>query len=157
MSKKPHDSDTPKTIVRNKRATFDYAIDERFEAGIALQGSEVKSIRDARISLGESYARFDDDGQLYLVGAHIAEYPWANRNQHDPVRPRKLLLHKRELAKISDAVHTAGYTLVPMSVFLQRGLIKVELGLGKGKKLYDKRETLKKQTAKREIERALKE
>lgn len=156
MSHKSAAAAETKTIARNKRATFDYAIDERYEAGIVLLGSEVKSIRDGRVSLGESYARFSDDGELFLLGAHVAEYPWANRNQHDPVRPRKLLLNKRELAQLSDAVRRSGYTLVPLSVYLKRNHIKLELGLGKGKKLFDKRETLKKKTAQRDIERELK-
>ena len=153
---KSNPSDGHKVLARNKRATFDYQIDERFEAGIALVGSEVKSIRDARVSLGESYATFDENGELWLEQAHIAEYPWANRNNHEPTRRRKLLLNKRELGQLSRAIDRAGFTLLSVALYLKGGLIKVELGLGKGKKVHDKRDSLKKRAHDREIERAVK-
>ena len=144
-----------KIVARNKKAFHNYFISDRYEAGISLVGSEVKSIRAGHVSLVEAYAKFSDEGELFLVGCHIAEYPWANILNHDPVRPRKLLLHKKELGKISQAVNQAGATILALSVYFKGGLIKVELGLGKGKKLYDKRETLKKRSADRDIERSM--
>ncbi len=144
-----------KIIAKNKKAYFDYIIEDKFEAGISLVGSEVKSIRAGHISLGDAFAKFSDDRnpELYMINAHIAEYAWANRNNHDPLRPRKLLMHKRELAKISQALERQGLTLIPLAVYLKNGRIKIELGLGKGKKNYDKRESLKQKTAQRDMER----
>ncbi|MDX9721951.1 MAG: SsrA-binding protein SmpB [Myxococcota bacterium] len=147
--------DGTKVLVRNRKAFFEYEILERYEAGISLLGSEVKSIRASRISLSESFARFDEKGELFLQNCHIAEYPWANRNNHEPLRARKLLLTRRELGKLSQEVSQAGCTLVPLSVYLKQGKVKVELGVAKGKKLYDKRETVKKRTAQRELDRDL--
>ncbi len=150
-------SNTPgvKIIAKNKRAWFDYSIEEKYECGIALLGSEVKSIRAGHISIGESYAKFSETGmpELFLVNAHIAEYPWANRNNHEPLRNRKLLLHRRELAKLSQVIVRQGLTLVPLSMYFKCGKIKVELGLCRGKKNYDKREALKTRTAQRDVER----
>ena len=144
-----------KIIAKNRRAYFDYSIEDKYEAGIALLGSEVKSIRAGHISLGESFAKFSEGRipELFLLNAHIAEYAWANRNNHDPLRPRKLLMHKRELARISQALERQGLTLIPLTVYFRDGRIKVELGLGRGKKNYDKRETLKTKDSKRELER----
>ena len=144
-----------KIIAKNRRAYFDYTIEDKYEAGIALLGSEVKSIRAGHISLGESFAKFSEERvpELYLLNAHIAEYAWANRNNHDPLRPRKLLMHKRELARISQALERQGLTLIPLTVYFRDGRIKVELGLGRGKKNYDKRETLKQKSAQRNMER----
>lgn len=144
-----------KIIAKNKRAFFDYSVEERFEAGISLQGSEVKSIRAGHVSLGESYAKFSETGpiELYLLSAHIAEYPWANRNNHEPLRPRKLLMHKRELSKLSQVIVRQGLTLIPLSMYFKCGRIKIELGLCRGKKNYDKREALKTRTAQRDVER----
>ncbi len=144
-----------KIIAKNKRAYFDYSIEDKYEAGLVLVGSEVKSIRAGHISIGESFAKFSQDGEpeLFLIGSHIAEYEWANRNNHDPLRPRKLLLHKRELAKISQLLDRQGLTLIPLCVYFKHGRIKVELGLGRGKKNYDKRESLKLKSAQRDIER----
>lgn len=144
-----------KIICKNKKAYFDYSIEDKFEAGIELLGSEVKSIRQGHVSLGEAYAKLSDGGipELFLVNARIAEYAWANRNNHDPLRPRKLLMHKREIAKLSHQIDIKGLTLIPLSMYFKRGRIKVELGLGRGKKNYDKREALKTQTAKRDLDR----
>ncbi|MFA5624396.1 MAG: SsrA-binding protein SmpB [Bradymonadales bacterium] len=144
-----------KIIAKNRRAYFDYFIEEKIEAGIVLLGSEVKSIRAGHVSLGEAYAKFSADKgeELYLMNCHIAEYPWANRFNHEPLRPRKLLLHKRQLQKLSQAVVREGRTLIPLILYFSQGRIKLELGLAKGKKNYDKREALKQNTAKREIER----
>ena len=144
-----------KIIAKNRRAYFDYSIEDKYEAGISLLGSEVKSIRAGHISLGESFAKFSEGRipELFLLNAHIAEYAWANRNNHDPLRPRKLLMHKRELARISQALERQGLTLIPLTVYFRDGRIKVELGLGRGKKNYDKRETLKQKSAQRDMER----
>ena len=144
-----------KIIAKNKKAWFDYYVEEKYEAGIALLGSEVKSIRAGHVSLGDSFAKFSEGSnpELFLLNAHIAEYAWANRNNHDPLRARKLLLHKRELAKLSHVLDRQGLTLVPLTVYFKCGRIKVELGLCRGKKNYDKRETLKTRTAQRDMER----
>lgn len=144
-----------KIIAKNRRAYFDYSIEDKYEAGISLLGSEVKSIRAGHISLGESFAKFSEGRvpELFLLNAHIAEYAWANRNNHDPLRPRKLLMHKRELARISQALERQGLTLIPLTVYFRDGRIKVELGLGRGKKNYDKRETLKQKSAQMDMER----
>ena len=144
-----------KIICKNKKAFFDYHIEDRYEAGLALLGSEVKSIRAGHVSLGEAYAKFSEGANpaLFLVNAHVAEYAWANRNNHDPLRPRKLLLHHRELAKLSHQLDIRGLTLVPLSLYFKCGKIKLELGLGRGKKNFDKREALKSRTAQRDIDR----
>ena len=144
------------TLAQNRKALFEYHVLERFEAGISLLGSEVKSIRDAKVSLVESFAQFRGS-ELYLLGAHVAEYPMAHARNHDPVRPRKLLLHRRELDRLDEAVRRQGYTLVPLSIYLKDGRIKVELGLCKGKQVHDKRASLKDRDQKREIDRALRE
>lgn len=144
-----------KLICKNKKAYFDYEIETKYEAGISLLGSEVKSIRAGHVSLGESYAKFDgmERPELYLVNARISEYAWANRNNHDPLRARKLLMHKRELAKLSNALCIKGLTLIPLSMYFKNGRIKLELGLGRGKKSYDKREALKTKTVQRDMDR----
>ncbi len=156
MAKKNSDTQPGiKIIAKNKKAWFDYFVEEKYEAGIVLQGSEVKSLRAGHISMGDAFAKFSQTGnpELFLLNAHITEYAWANRNNHDPLRPRKLLLHKRELAKLSQVLDRQGLTLIPLSIYFKFGRVKVELGLCKGKKNYDKRETLKTKTAQREIER----
>ncbi len=155
MSKEASKTPGIKIIAKNKRAWFDYQIEEKYEAGIALLGSEVKSIRAGHVSLGESYAKFNEKAipELFLLNAHIAEYAWANRNNHEPLRPRKLLLHRRELHKLSQLVVRQGLTLIPLSLYFKCGKIKLELGLCRGKKNYDKREALKTKTAQRDVER----
>ena len=156
MAKKSNDTQPGvKIIAKNKKAWFDYFVEEKYEAGIVLQGSEVKSLRAGHISMGDAFAKFSQTGnpELFLVNAHITEYAWANRNNHDPLRPRKLLLHKRELAKLSQVLDRQGLTLIPLSIYFKFGRVKVELGLCKGKKNYDKRETLKSKSAQREMER----
>ncbi len=156
MAKKSNDTQPGiKIIAKNKKAWFDYFVEEKYEAGIVLQGSEVKSLRAGHISMGDAFAKFSqtNNPELFLVNAHITEYAWANRNNHDPLRPRKLLLHKRELAKLSQVLDRQGLTLVPLSIYFKFGRVKVELGLCKGKKNYDKRETLKSKSAQREMER----
>jgi SsrA-binding protein len=141
-------------IAANRRAHFNYEVLERFEAGITLAGSEVKSIRDGKISLAESFAQFVGN-ELFLVGAHIAEYPQAHERNHDPLRRRKLLLHRRELDQLERAVSRQGLTLVPLAMYLKSGKIKLELGLCRGKQAHDKRATLKKREQQREIDREL--
>lgn len=144
-----------KTICQNRKAWHDYEIQEAYEAGLVLQGSEVKSLREGRANLKDSYAGVKG-GEIYLYNFHISPYPQAGPFNHDPLRPRKLLLHKREIKKLLGKTTEKGLTLVPLRVYFSRGLAKVELALAKGKKLYDKREELKRRAAKMELERSLK-
>ncbi|HBK85796.1 MAG TPA: SsrA-binding protein [Firmicutes bacterium] len=143
-----------KTLVENRRARHDYFIDETYEAGLALRGTEVKSVRAGRANLRDSFARVDD-GQLILYNVHISPYEQGNRFNHDPLRPRVLLMHKREIARLLGLTQTKGYTLVPTRLYLKDGRIKVEVGLAKGKKLYDKRDAAAERDAQREIARAM--
>jgi SsrA-binding protein len=138
-----------KLLLLNKKARFNYFIDETLECGIELQGTEVKSLRENRFSFGDSYARIKD-GQLYLIGFHISPYLFGNLHNHEPERERKLLVHKEEIRKLRKKVEEKGFTLVPIKVYLKNGLIKVELGICRGKKLYDKRETIKQRDLERE-------
>lgn len=144
------------TLCVNRRASFDYEILERYEAGIMLLGSEVKSVRDGRVSLTESWAQIER-GEAWLVGAHIAEYVLAHRRNHEPLRRRKLLLHRREIDKLFDAVKRQGLTLIPLRVYLKGRNVKLELGLCRGKQAHDKREKVKEREHKREVDRALRE
>jgi SsrA-binding protein len=144
------------SLAQNRRATFEYEILERLEAGIVLKGSEVKSIRDAKISLAESFAQFQDD-ELFLLGAHVAEFPQAHQRNHEPLRPRKLLLHRRQLDHLHEQVKQAGMTLVVLQLYLKDSRVKVELGLGRGKKVHDKRASIKDREQQREVRRALRE
>lgn len=145
-----------KIICMNKQAFFAYFIESKYEAGLALQGTEVKSLREGRANLKDSYAKINAN-ELFLYNCHISPYSHGNQLNHDPLRPRKLLLHRREIKKLIGKVAERGYTLVPLSLYFKEGRAKVELGLGKGKKLHDKRDTLRERTAKREIEREFKE
>ena len=144
-----------KVIARNKKAFFNYEIVETFEAGISLMGSEVKSIRDGRVSLKESYAEVRD-GEVFLVSCHISPFPPANRMNHEPLRERKLLLNAVEIKRLQSKVMEKGLTLVPLSLYLKGRLVKLELGVGRGKKLVDKRDDIKKRDQEREIHRAIK-
>ncbi|MGQ9637503.1 MAG: SsrA-binding protein SmpB [Thermodesulfobacteriota bacterium] len=144
-----------KIICQNKRAWHDYFIEDRYEAGVSLLGSEVKSLREGKVSLGDSYAKIKN-GEVFLVDAHISPYPYANKFNHDPLRPRKLLLHKREIRRLTGKVQEKGFTLIPLRLYFSNGKVKVELGLAKGKKQYDKRETLKRKAIEREMERGRK-
>jgi len=146
---------TEKTVTVNRRARREYFIDESFEAGMVLLGSEVKSLRDGRANLADSYARVDK-GQVYLVNSHISPYPAANMFNHEPTRPRKLLLHKREIMRLTGKVKERGLTLIPLKLYFKDGRAKVELGLARGKKLYDKRATVKEKMVRREMERSMK-
>ena len=138
-----------KLLLLNKKARFNFFIDEPLECGIELQGTEVKSLRENRFSFGDSYARIKE-GQLFLIGFHISPYPFGNLHNHEPERERKLLVHKEEIRKLRKKVEEKGFTLVPIKVYLKNGLIKVELGICRGKKLYDKRETIKQRDLERE-------
>jgi SsrA-binding protein len=146
-----------KLVAENRKARFNYEIEEKLEAGIALKGSEVKSLRAGKANIAESYAT-EQGGELYLINAHIAEYAGAARDGHAPTRPRKLLLHAREIARLIGAVHREGITLVPLKLYFNpRGIAKVELGLAKGKKLHDKRDTMKKRDWERQKGRLMRE
>jgi SsrA-binding protein len=144
-------------LVKNKKAKHDFHIEETFEAGIALEGTEVKSLRSGKASLRDSYARVEN-GELYLYDMHISPYEKGNQFNHDPKRPRKLLMHKREIMRLYGYVREKSYTLVPLRLYLnEKGLIKVELALAKGKRMYDKRREIAKRDAERQMEKALKE
>ena len=144
-----------KLICQNKKAFHNYFIEETYQTGISLLGSEVKSLRDGKANLGDSYGDIKR-GEVFLVDAHIGAYPQANRLNHDPLRTRKLLLHKREIRRLIGKVEQRGYTLIPIKLYFLAGKVKVDLALAKGKKLYDKRETLKKKDMEREMERGRK-
>lgn len=145
-----------KIVASNRRARYEYELLERVEAGIALTGAEVKSIRAGKVSIAEAFGRIDD-GEVWLHGMHISPYEAASRWNSDPVRPRKLLLHRQEIRRLIGGVQEKGRTLVPLEIYFKRGRAKVDLALARGKKLHDKRETLKRQEAKREVDRAVKE
>ena len=140
-----------KTVSTNRKAKFEYFLLETFEAGISLKGSEIKSVRAGQISIKEAYIRVDEH-EAWLMEAHIAPYAEANRFNHEPRRPRQLLLHKREIRKLRDNVRKKGLTIIPTRVYLKNGRAKVEIALARGKKLHDKRQAI----AKRETERDLK-
>jgi SsrA-binding protein len=144
-----------KTVARNKKALHEYHITEQLEAGIVLTGPEVKSIRGGKASLAESFARVDN-GEVWLYDMHISPYDPASRWNTDPTRPRKLLLKGKEIRRLIGATKEKGLTLVPLDLYIFRGYVKVSLALARGKKLYDKREDIKRKDAKREIERVVK-
>ena len=140
-------------VIKNKKASHDYEFLEKFIAGIKLKGTEIKSIRSGKATLADSYCLFRNS-ELYIKGMHVSEYWWGNINNHDPLRERKLLLTARELRKIERKVKETGYTIVVIKVFInERGLAKAEIALARGKKEYDKRETLKRKDATREMDR----
>lgn len=141
-----------RTIVSNRKARFEYEILDTMEAGLVLTGTEVKSLRDGKANLQDAFARFDR-GELWLYNLHISPYDPGNRFNHDPLRPRKLLLHQRELRKLIGSVEQKGLTLVPLDLHFRRGIAKVNLGLVRGKKLHDKRDAAKERDAKREMAR----
>ena len=156
MAKPPqHPFDKQKVVAENRRARFDYFVEDRFETGIALTGTEVKALRQGEGSIAESYAHVEGD-EVWLINSHIPEYSHGNRLNHEPRRPRKLLLKRREIAKLHGAVNRQGLTLVPLSVYFNgTGRAKVELALARGKKVHDKRETVKERDWKREQQRLL--
>jgi len=142
-------------ITVNRKAYHDYHIQESLEAGIVLKGSEIKSIRLGKVNLSDAYAK-PENGELWLYNSHIASYDAASYNTHEPIRPRKLLLHRKEMDILAGKVLQKGLTLVPLKLYIKHGVAKVELGVGRGKKVYDKREAIARRDAEREIERALK-
>jgi SsrA-binding protein len=145
-----------KVIVQNRKARHDYFIEDTLEAGIALTGTEVKSLRLGRANLQDSYAVIKD-GEVFVNGLHISPYDMGNRFNHDPLRSRKLLLHRFEINKLLGQVQRKGLTLIPLSLYFKKGMVKVELALARGKKLYDKRDDIAKKHTKREIERRMKD
>lgn len=145
-----------KVLAQNKKARHDYFIEDTLECGIALQGTEVKSIRNGQLNLKDSYAQVKN-GELLLVGMHVSPYAQGNIYNHDPFRTRKLLAHKREIIRLGREQQTEGMSLVPLSLYLKDGKVKVELAVAKGKKLYDKRHTIAARDAGREMERRMKE
>lgn len=146
-----------KVVAHNKKASFEYFIEEKFEAGLVLTGSEVKSIRSGKVNIADSHAGFDKN-EIFLFNCHIAEYEQANRFNHSPKRPKKLLLHSKEIRKIFGKIKVKGYTLVALSVYFnQKNLVKVELGLAKGKKQHDKRQAIKEQDWERDKARVMRD
>ncbi len=143
-----------KTIALNRKALHDYEIIERVEAGLVLTGSEIKSIREGKVSLQEAFAR-PERGELWLLGSHIPQYKAASYFGHEPARPRKLLLHRSQIRELTESVEKGGLSLVPLRLYLKDGVAKVELGLGRGRRQYDKRQAIAKREADREIQRAL--
>ena len=143
------------TIVTNRRARRNYDVMDTVEAGLVLTGTEIKAIREGRVNLSDSYGK-PENGELWLVNAHIAQYSAGSRNNHDPTRPRKLLLHKDEIARLSRQVSERGLTLVPMRLYIRRHRAKVELGIARGRKLYDKRRAIIEREREREAQQALK-
>lgn len=139
-----------KIVATNRKAKFEYFILETFEAGIVLKGTEIKSVRAGQISLADAYVQINDGKEAWLMNAHIAPYDPANRYNHDPLRPKKLLLNKREIRNMWNSIRLKGMTIIPTKVYLSHGLAKVEIGIAKGKKLYDKREAIAKRDADRE-------
>lgn len=149
MSKSP-----VKVITTNRKARHDYHIEDTFEAGLVLTGSEIKSIRAGQVNLRDAYAAVRD-GELWLINAHIAPYQQASYENHEPRRDRKLLMHRREINRLTGKLQERGFTLVALSIYLKAGRAKVELGLARGKRLHDKREALRERADRRQIERAL--
>jgi SsrA-binding protein len=144
-----------KVIAENRKARFNYIIDDVFEAGLLLKGTEVKSLRQGRVNLKDAYARIKN-GEIYVYQMHISPYPFAYYDNHDPLRPRKLLMHKREIERLNSKVNEQGYTLVPLKIYFKKGKAKISLALARGKKQYDKRETIRRRDQQREMDRARK-
>lgn len=145
-----------KTITVNKKAKFNYFIEEEFEAGIVLRGTEVKSLRNGRVNLKDSYAGISK-GEVFIYQMHIGEYPFANYGNHAPLRPRKLLLHKQEIKRLYGKINQKGFSLIPLKLYFKGGKVKMTIGLAKGKRQYDKREEIKRRDAKRDLDRMKKE
>jgi len=146
--------DQVKPIARNRKAFHDYEILDKLEAGIELRGTEVKSLRNGKVQMADAYARVED-GQLYLVGLHISPYEKTAYGNHEPTRRRRLLVHRREIRRLAGKLNERGLTLVPLSLYFRRGWAKVELGLARGKRQYDKRQDIKRREHQRQIERAM--
>ena len=143
-------------MAQNRKARHLYFIEETMEAGIALQGTEVKSVRLGRVNLKDSYARVEN-GELFVYNMHISPYDLGNRFNHDPLRPRKLLMHRREINRLAGYIQNKGYTLIPLSIYLRGSRAKIELGVARGKKEFDKRRSIAERDARREMERSFKE
>ncbi|MBK6537197.1 MAG: SsrA-binding protein SmpB [Ignavibacteria bacterium] len=146
------EQDKIKIITSNRKANFEYSILSKYEAGVVLFGTEVKSLRDSKVNIQDSYGRIIND-EVWLINASINEYKFGNINNHDPLRNRKLLLNKREIRKIKQELQEKGLTLVPLKIYFKGSKIKIELGIAKGKKLYDKRESIKKRETERKLSR----
>lgn len=146
----------PPASAVNRQAYHNYFIHDTYEAGVALTGTEVKSIRAGKVNLRDSFAKVEK-GEVFLWNAHISPYEQGNRFNHDPLRTRKLLLHRREILKIESALKTKGYTLIPLKMYFKKGYVKCEIGLATGKKLYDKRQDMAERAAKRDLDRRIKE
>ncbi len=144
-----------KTVALNRRARYDYAVEQTLEAGIVLTGTEIKSIRAGRVNLGDAYARIEH-GEAILIGAHIAPYEQGNRYNHEPLRTRKLLLHRDQIAELAGLSQAKGLTIVPLRLYLRDGLAKLELGVARGKKTHDKRRAIAERDARRELQRETK-
>lgn len=155
MAKKAHQEKSDNLVAQNKKARHDYAILETYEAGIALTGTEIKSVRARRVTLKDGFAQLHN-GELWLMNVHISQYDNGTFFNHDPLRNRKLLLHKKQIKKIAGELSTKGITLVPLKMYIKNGYAKVLLGLAKGKHEYDKRESIKRREQERQIERVLK-
>ncbi len=152
MSEKKH----TKIIAENRKARYDYHIDEKFEAGMVLKGTEVKSLRQGRANLKDSYARIKN-GEVFVHQMHISPYPFAYYDNHDPLRPRKLLLHKREIKRLNVKVNEKGLTLIPLKMYFKNGKAKISIALARGKRKYDKRESIRRREESREMERTRKQ
>ncbi len=140
-------------ISENRKARHDYHIDDEYEAGLVLVGTEVKSLRDGRANLKDSYARINKNGEVFVHQMHIGPYPFAYYDNHEPLRPRKLLLHKSEIKRLYGKVNEKGYSLIPLRLYFRNGKVKIVVAVAKGKRLYDKRATLKQRDAKRDLDR----
>jgi SsrA-binding protein len=143
-----------KVVATNRRASHDYFLEDRFEAGLALVGTEIKSVRNGQVQLREAYVQAQG-GELYLLNAHISPYDPASRQNHDPLRPRKLLLHKKEIAKLAEQAKLKGYAIIPLRMYLSQGRAKLEIALARGKKQYDKRQAIAERDTQRDIQREL--
>ena len=145
-----------KIIATNRRAHHDYFIEDTYEAGIVLEGTEIKSVRQGKVSIQEAYVRIEN-GEAFIHNMHIAQYDFGTKKNHDPTRVRKLLLHRKEISRLYGLQQQTGYSLIPLRVYIKDGYAKIEVAVAKGKKLYDKREDIKKRDFNRQIERALRD
>jgi SsrA-binding protein len=145
-----------RVVTTNRRAFHEFTILETIEAGVALTGTEIKSIRDGKVTISEAYARIED-GELWLIGSHISPYTHGNRSNHEPDRPRKLLVHKSQIRDLRAQIEQKGMTLIPLRVALKQGRAKIDIGVARGKKLYDKREAAAERESRRDVERAMRD
>ena len=142
-----------RTIASNRKARYNYEITDQYEAGLVLVGSEVKSLRDGAVNLKEAYCKIAENGELFVYQMNITQYPFSFHSNHDPLRPRKLLLNRKEIDKIADMMNIRGLSLIPLSIYLKGNRMKMKIGLGRGKKLYDKRQSIKERDAKLSVNR----